>query len=65
MRDEMDARMWNAHHDQFSEWVDSGVAAAAARLRKLGTLAFRVPGQLLAAVAAVGLTLLTFGASGA
>ena len=65
MRDELDGRIWNAHHDQFSEWIDGGVAALGARLRGSAPLARRAPPQLLAALAAVGLTLITFTASAA
>ena len=65
MRDQLDAEIWNANHDQFSKWVDDGVAAAGAALRRSGTLAGRVPGQLLASLLAVSLTLATFGASAA
>jgi hypothetical protein len=60
MRDQMDAMLWNEHHDQFSEWVDRGMRAAG---RGLGKAAGRVPGQLFAAVFALGLTLATLGAS--
>jgi hypothetical protein len=35
MRDEMDARAWNEHHDQFSKWVGEFLAAATR---------FRLPG---------------------
>ena len=61
MRDQMDAMMWNAHHDQFSEWVDGGVRRLAARLSHVSSA--RLPGQLVAAVAALGLTLVTVGGS--
>ena len=63
MRDEMDARIWNAHHHQFSEWIDGGVAALGVRLRGSALLASHTPPQLVAALAAVGLTLITFTAS--
>lgn len=63
MRDQMDAEIWNAHHDQFSEWLDERVAAAGTTLRRGGTLADRVPAQLLATLLAVSLTFATFGAS--
>lgn len=65
MRDQMDAEIWNAHHDQFSEWLDGRVAAAGAALRGSGSLVARVPTQLLAGLLAVTLTLATFGASAA
>jgi|GEM_PF-2106734 len=63
MRDQMDAEIWNAHHDQFSEWLDERVAAAGQALRGGGSLAARVPAQLLATLLAVSLTFATFGAS--
>ena len=65
MRDQMDAEIWNAHHDQFSEWLDGRVAAAGAALRASGSLASRVPGQLIARLFAVSLTFAMFGASAA
>lgn len=61
MRDQLDAQIWNDHHDQFSEWLDGIVGRAGAALR--GPLAARVPTQLLAGLVAVSFTLLTFGAS--
>ena len=65
MRDQMDAEIWNAHHDQFSEWLDGRIAAVGAALRGGESLAGRVPSQVLAGLFAVGLTLATFGASAA
>jgi hypothetical protein len=57
MRDEMDARLWNEHHDQFSQWAGEFLDAATTfRLPRL-----QPPSQLLAAVGALSLTLLTFG----
>ena len=64
MRDQMDSEIWNAHHDQFSEWLDGALGRARSALRGGGSLAARVPGQLLAALVAVSLTVVTFGASG-
>ena len=63
MRDQMDAEIWNAHHDQFSEWLDGRVAAAGAALKRPASFAARIPGQLIAGPFAVGLTLTMFGAS--
>ena len=63
MRDELDGRIWNEHHDQFSQWLDGVFVVAGASLRRGGRTAARVPGQLLAGLAAVTLTLTTFGAS--
>ena len=58
MREEMLGRLWDAHHDDFSTRVDRALGLALARLRspRLRDL----PVQLFAAVAAVGLTLITF-----
>jgi hypothetical protein len=65
MRDQMDAEIWNAHHDQFSEYVDGVVAAARRSLRTRGTPAGRVPAQLFAGLFALSLTLTLIGASAA
>lgn len=59
MRDEIDSRMWVAHHDQFNQWVDDSVAALR---RRLGGISDQTR-PLLMMVAAAGMTLLTFGAS--
>ena len=63
MRDEMYGRLWEAHHDQFSEWVGTAFAAAGERLRSLPRLGGAQ--QLFAAVISAGLTLITFTASAA
>ena len=63
MRDEMDGRLWDAHHAAFSDSIDAAIAGAAQRLGRIDAGA--VPAQLLAALAAVGLTLLTFTGSAA
>jgi hypothetical protein len=60
MRDRMDAESWNAHHDQFSQWLDGGLAGAGAALRRTGRAA-QVPVQFAAAVAAVSLAGLSLG----
>jgi hypothetical protein len=60
MRDRMDAEMWNADHDQFSQWLDARLAGASAALRRSGG-AMRVPAQFAAAVAAVSLAGLGLG----
>ncbi|HEX8642463.1 MAG TPA: hypothetical protein VF702_00960 [Allosphingosinicella sp.] len=65
MRDQMDAEIWNAHHDQFSEYVDGLVHRAGTRLRRSLALTGEVPAQLAAGLVAVGLTFLTFAASAA
>ncbi|HEY0012077.1 MAG TPA: hypothetical protein VGB79_04405 [Allosphingosinicella sp.] len=60
MRDRMEAELWNAHHDQFSQWLDGRVSRAGSALRRGGS-AVRVPAQFAAAVAAVSLAGLTLG----
>lgn len=65
MRDQMDAQIWNEHHDQFSEWLDGVVLAVGERLRGGFARAGQVPAQLLAGLFAVTVTLATFGASAA
>lgn len=59
MRDEMDGRLWVAHHDQFSQSVDNGLAGIGAGLRLGGSTAMKLPTQLFAILAASGMTLLT------
>lgn len=64
MRDEMDARMWVEHHDQFSLSVDRGLARLGAGFSRLRSGASRVAGgttaQALAMVAAFAITALSF-----
>jgi hypothetical protein len=57
MRDEMDARIWNEHHDQFSEWFE-GIIASAGGLRLPRP---RLAPQLVAPITAMTITLITFG----
>jgi hypothetical protein len=63
MRDAMDARIWAAHHDQFSAWVSE-------RARQLGRAGLHVARQLpqtalhgLMMAAAVAGTLASFSAA--
>ena len=62
MRDEMDGRIWTAHHEQFSDAID----AVASKLRSLLT---RIPAwdgstqHLLALVASFAVTALSFNAT--
>ncbi|MFN3389969.1 MAG: hypothetical protein ACK40O_13690 [Allosphingosinicella sp.] len=58
MRDQIDSHVWTAHHQAFSAGVDRALAGLAAKLPRLRAGA--VPAQLIAATAAVGLTLVTF-----
>ena len=62
MRDEMDARIWAAHHDQFSTSIEAGARALAHRLGRI-ELGRGFAGQLLAALLASSFTLVTLGAS--
>jgi hypothetical protein len=59
MRDELDGRMWVANHHQFGLWVDGALARLRAGLSRLsrwdGTT-----GQLLAMIAALAITALSF-----
>ena len=65
MRDSYDAQVWADNHDQFSVWFGNSLAAAGASLRRGGSVAGRVPGQLLAGLFALSLTLVTFAGSAA
>lgn len=59
MRDEIDGRMWVAHHDQFALSVDEAIAALRSGLARLG----RPDGtaaQLFALVIAFAVTGLAF-----
>jgi hypothetical protein len=66
MRDEMDARMWVQHHDQFSLSIDRGLARLGAGLHRLRAGAARLASwdgtsaQLFAMVAAFAITALSF-----
>ncbi len=55
MRDELEGRMWVAHHKQFQAWVGGALATARAGLRRLAGWDGSAP-QLLAIVAAFALT---------
>ncbi len=43
MRDEMDMRVWNAHHREFSDTVARGFAALGGAFRKLTAIQFAAP----------------------
>ena len=58
MRDELDSRMWVAHHDQFSEWVGNAATTVRAGLYRLAGWDGSVH-QLLALAAAFALTTLS------
>lgn len=57
MRDQFDSQVWNDHHRHFSDGVARTLAGLGSGLpRRLP----RMAPQLIAATAAVGLTLVTF-----
>jgi hypothetical protein len=60
MRDELDGRMWVAHHEQFSAWVGTAAATVRAGLYRLAGWDGSVH-QLLALAAAFALTALNLG----
>lgn len=60
MRDEMDGRIWNARHEDFSGVVEEGLHALARRLRRVEP-GRAVPGQLIAVLLAAGFSLITIG----
>ena len=59
MRDQIDAEIWNANHDQFSEWIGAALGQARAALDKGLARSSPAAAQLLAAAFAVSLSLLT------
>lgn len=63
MRDEMDARIWNAHHDQLSTSVGELADALAAGLRGTVRLAARIPNQVFGIAVATAMTTLTLSAT--
>ena len=63
MRDQIDSHIWNAHHHGFTASVDRALGGLSSALPRLRVPA--LPPQLIAATAAVGLTLVTFTGAGA
>lgn len=63
MHDRYDAELWNAWHDQFSEWIGRTARAAGRFLSRSRSAIEPGAGQLLAVTGAVSLTLLTFTAA--
>lgn len=63
MRDEIDARIWVDHHDRFADSRGGQLAAAGTALRGLRGGTRRAADQLLSLVAAIGITLVSFGGS--
>lgn len=59
MRDELDARIWEAHHEAFSAGIDRALAALGRGLVRLGQWDGTTH-QLLALAAAFLITALTF-----
>ena len=60
MRDEIDGRMWVAHHDEFSAWVGNAASIVRAGLHRLAGWDGSVH-QFLALAAAFALTALDLG----
>jgi hypothetical protein len=60
MRDEIDGRMWVAHHDRYSQWVGDAAGAIRAGLYRLAGWDGSMH-QLLALAAAFALTALNLG----
>ena len=60
MRDEIDGRIWTAHHEEFSASVDAAIAELGAKVRRLLALRNGVANQLLSFAAAFTITALTF-----
>lgn len=63
MREEIDGRMWVAHHEQFGDWVRSAAATLRAGLGRLSGWDGSVH-QLLALAAAFALTAFDFNFTG-
>lgn len=61
MRDEIDARIFTAHHDQFARLIDDVIGAFTPVQTPTGLGAFGR--QVLIATAAVAMSLLTLGGS--
>lgn len=62
MRDELDSRMWVAHHEQFGEWVDGAIAALRAGFARIAQWDGTTQ-QLLALAVSFAITGLTFNAT--
>jgi hypothetical protein len=56
MRDELDARIWAAHHDRFADLIEKGAARLAARIGRI-ELGRGAAGQLLAVLLASSMSL--------
>lgn len=59
MRDEIDARLWNEHHEAFSQAIDAGVARLRSGLARLAVWDGSTQ-HLFALVAAFAITALSF-----
>lgn len=46
MRDEMDSRMWDAHHEAFSADLDRALRRFWAGFKRLNAIAYRAPWQV-------------------
>lgn len=64
MIDQIDGRMWVAHHKEFGDWVDSAAAFLRSGLSRFSAWDGSTH-QLLALVAAFAITALNFNATAA
>jgi hypothetical protein len=62
MRDELDSRMWLAHHEDFSKSIDNAVMAVRSTLARFATWDGTTH-QLLALIAAFAVTGLSIGST--
>lgn len=65
MRDEIDVRMWTAHHEDFARGMDGAIGALGGALRLGASRATGLSGQIVSLAAAFGVTVLTLGATAA
>jgi hypothetical protein len=63
MHDRYDAELWNANHDQFSQWIEEGLVAAGRTVRRGLAAIEPAAGQLMAVTTALALTTITFSAA--
>lgn len=58
MRDEIDGRLWTAHHENFDDWVNQAAALLRAGLARLGSWDGSAS-HLLSLVASIAITAFT------
>ncbi len=59
MRDEIDARMWVAHHEAFGRWIDDAAAALRSGFNRLAIWDGTTP-HLFALITSFAVTALSF-----